>query len=822
MTDSSGLTPSSPPPRHPGLSVFGLGPTQDGTSNGRTNGASNGTSDGNGFDAGLPATPAAASVPPSIPSNPPFGAHRTSGAEPRRRAPSTGIPRTLPPSVGDVILRAAVNVGIPVFLTGPTEDGMPMLWANSAFEHYAGVRFTDFAGYTVRRLGEMLVEPQDLERMTELVNAGQEVHTTVRSHLRGGTYGWAQLTLTPARAGRSDRITHWIGFSVDVSEHMERHAAQLASLEIERQQREDLDLIAQTTEILTDLEYPYALRDIAELLQSMVRWAGFYVNDDGLKHAAGIDVAAPPSGRGRRHARYIEGDNIADKSLRRRPQTDALGDSVTTGPMPILEVVDSVQDVLDGVLDGPVMLHLDIPHAPHSASGWLQRDLTLRLADELGKAPDSVVVHPVAGRRDVLGLVVIVPDEDEAGDYVEADEPDTLRTVVEVVARRAGSAIDNARMYAREHRLAETLQRAMLPEQADVAGLDVWTYYAPNAEHAQVGGDWYDVLQISPELVGLVIGDVVGHDVEAAATMGQLRSVVRSYAFELSTPSRVLERVDQLVAGMGIPRSASMVYASLKREDEPDVWTIGYSRAGHLPPLLLRAGQVIKLDEGGGALVGFGSRERTTGEARLQPGDTLLFYTDGLIERRDRSLRLGLEALLETASAITARDAAGVGEELLSRLADAPEDDVAIVVVRIPDPTGDAGETALSPRWRRWMLPSEPSSIGRARHAVLRTCQAWGIEESAQAELVVSELVANGVLHGWGHIALRLYDTGDGLRIEVEDNNPAPPVATDGHPNRLGGFGMQIVDRLAEWGWRPSGSGKLVWAKLRRQPTPPK
>jgi hypothetical protein len=422
----------------------------------------------------------------------------------------------------------------------------------------------------------------------------------------------------------------------------------------------------------------------------------------------------------------------------------------------------------------------------------------------------------------VLGLVVIVPDDDESGEYVDGDEPDTLRTVVEVVARRAGSAIDNARMYAREHRLAETLQRAMLPEQADVAGLDVWTYYAPNAEHAQVGGDWYDVLQISPDLVGLVIGDVVGHDVEAAATMGQLRSVVRSYAFELSTPSRVLERVDQLVAGMGIPRSASMVYASLKREEEPDVWTVGYSRAGHLPPLLLRAGQVIKLDEGGGALVGFGSRERTTGEAHLQPGDTLLFYTDGLIERRDRSLRLGLEALLETASAITARDAAGVGEELLSRLADAPEDDVAIVVVRIPDPTGDAGETALSPRWRRWMLPSEPSSIGRARHAVLRTCQAWGIEESAQAELVVSELVANGVLHGWGHIALRLYDTGDGLRIEVEDNNPAPPVATDGHPNRLGGFGMQIVDRLAEWGWRPSGSGKLVWAKLRRQPTPPK
>ena len=494
MTDSSGLTPSSPPPRHPGLSNFGLGPTPDGT-NGRTNGIL----DGSDSDPDRPTTPAGASVPPNIPPGARGrGNHRAPETEPRRPLAATGIPRTLPPSVGDVMLRAAVSVGLPVFLTGPTEDGMPMLWANSAFEHYAGVRFTDFAGFTVRRLGEMLVEPRTSERMTELVNAGQEVHATVRSHLRGGMQGWAQLTLTPARAGHGDRITHWVGFSVDVSDHVDRNNAQLASLENERQQREDLDLIAQTTEILTDLEYPYALRDIAELLQSMVRWAGFYVNDDGLRHAAGVDVAAPPSGRGRRHARYIEGDNIADKTRGHRPQTDALGDSVTTGPMPILEVVDSVQDVLDGVLDGPVTLHLDIPLAPHSASGWLQRDLTLRLVDELGTAPTPSSCTPSPGGARAR------PARDRArrgrvGRLRRAGRAGHVRTVIEVVARRAGSAIDNARLYAREHRLAEALQRAMLPEQADVAGLDVWTYYAPNAEHAQVGGDWYDVLQITTD-----------------------------------------------------------------------------------------------------------------------------------------------------------------------------------------------------------------------------------------------------------------------------------------------------------------------------------
>jgi hypothetical protein len=221
----------------------------------------------------------------------------------------------------------------------------------------------------------------------------------------------------------------------------------------------------------------------------------------------------------------------------------------------------------------------------------------------------------------------------------------------------------------------------------------------------------------------------------------------------------------------------------------------------------VRRGVVTQLDGAGGALVGFGSRARTTASTTLEPGDTLVLYTDGLIERRDRALRQGLDALVSTAASITATDAAGIGEELLARLAEAPEDDVAVVVVRVPDPARDGLLPTVSPRSRRWVLPSEPGSIGRARHAVLRTCQAWEIADVSSAELVVSEL-----------------DTGDGLRIEVEDSNPSPPVTTDGHANRLGGYGMQIVERLADWGWRPSGTGKLVWAKVRPvtpRPAPP-
>ena len=714
-------------------------------------------------------------------------------------------PAGLLPVSADHLTAALAATGVPTFITGAWSAGMPVLWVNAAFERFVGMTVEDLAVLGPNALLALVDDDPEREPAQVDLVAGRPMRRIVGMRARDGRTSWLQIDVTPLPSDDGG-AHHWVGMATDVSEYVDRQAAQLASLEVERQQRADLDLIAQTTELLGDLEYPLALRDIADLLRSLVPWASFYLNDDGLLHADGVDVASPPSGRGRRHARYVPAPPG-------EPSTGP-GDAVEGGET---LAGDHVPDLLDGLVDGPVRLDLGATYPPFSASGWLSRDLRHRVVEETGAIPRSVVVHAVAGRRRVLGLVVTWHGDAQGEPPATAPAPEGehVVTVVEVVARRAGTAIDNARLYAREHRLAEALQRAMLPEQADVTGLDVWTYYAPNAEHAQVGGDWYDLLQIADGTVGLVIGDVVGHDVEAAAAMGQLRSVVRAYAYELTRPDTVLDRVDQLVTGMRVPRPASLVYATLEHRVEDDTWALDYTRAGHLPPLLLREGTVRLLSGAGGPLVGFGADPRAVSREELRRGDVLLFYTDGLIERRDRSLKVGLDTLVDISARITARDSAGVGEELLARLADAPEDDVAIVVVRVPDPATDDQVTALSPRSRRWLLPSEPASIGRARHAVLRTCQAWGLPDSAAAELVVSELVANGVLHGWGNIALRLYDTGEGLRIEVEDANPAPPVATDGHPNRLGGFGMQIVERLADWGWRPAGSGKLVWARLR-------
>ncbi|MCM3660352.1 SpoIIE family protein phosphatase [Georgenia satyanarayanai] len=652
-----------------------------------------------------------------------------------------------------------------------------VVWVSSSLAEMTGYSVAELRESAPRLVG---THGRDTSALREALAAGLPVSVVRSVPRRDGSSYRATVSFSPlgTGAGSSDR---WLVTVRDATEELasavlaeERAAAE------ERAQR-GLSLVARVSDILADVDSATALTEIGALLvRRIVPWAAFYA--DGTQLQKVTDLAGISYHRRdlRRQAR-LRGDipdPVVGLFLDTRMQT---------------VVVDPREPAEEGTLTGEL--------------------LALVAQDDTAPDDEPLWLLPVLGRKAVLAVLAVRPPD--LGTDERALPAGELTTVLELVARRVGMAMDNLQLYDREHRLAETLQRAMLPEQSHVEGVDVWSYYAPSSEHAQVGGDWYDVLDMGEGRVGVVVGDVVGHDVEAAAAMGQLRSVVRAYAAEFVEPGKVLGRVDRLVASMRIARPASFVYATLHPRPGEEAWDVAYSRAGHLPIVQVSGGRATQLEGANGPLVGFGGRPRHTGHAVARPGDVLVFYTDGLVERRDRSMRDGVAALVSAAAKIDAPDAAGIGEELLQELADAPEDDIAVVVLRVPDPASDPTHTWSGPRERRWQMPMDPKTIARARHAVLRACEAWDIEDTAAAELVASEIVANAVMHGWGRVDLRLRDTGDGLRIEVEDANPSPPVVREGRVGRVGGFGLHIISRLAEWGWRPTPAGKVVWARVR-------
>ncbi|MCW2725087.1 MAG: putative sensor protein [Frankiales bacterium] len=303
------------------------------------------------------------------------------------------------------------------------------------------------------------------------------------------------------------------------------------------------------------------------------------------------------------------------------------------------------------------------------------------LLGRLGAA--SALVVPVQAGDRTLGVAALVRGPDRPVFDVE-----DLATAHDI-GRRAGLALENARLYMRQRREAEVLQRSLLTPLPETPGLLLTARYRAAAEQAQVGGDWYDAFLQPDGQTVLVIGDVIGHDISAAAAMGQLRSLLRGTAFDRKdSPARVLARVDGAVRGLAVDTLATALVARLESagQDERGPRTLRWSNAGHPPAMLLGPdGRVTLLDQGQDLLLGLDPETaRHDHTVELPPGSTLLLYTDGLVERRDDSaLGVGLARLRDALTELGALPLDELCDAILDRLLpDAPDDDVALLAVR--------------------------------------------------------------------------------------------------------------------------------------------
>ena len=388
---------------------------------------------------------------------------------------------------------------------------------------------------------------------------------------------------------------------------------------------------------------------------------------------------------------------------------------------------------------------------------------------ELG--PISYLCVPLTARGRVLGALSVMTAE--SGRHFDRDD---LHLLTEV-GRRAGLALDNARLYEAERTVATTLQEALLPERLpEVAGMELARRYVASSEPGRVGGDWYDAIALGDQRVMLCVGDVVGRGPQAAAVMGQLRAALNVLVREGLTPGAVLERLSRVADRI---QGASTTTAAVCLVDlAADEAT--YSCAGHPPPLLLeREGTTTLLWEGRSPPLGVGDGvARPTARAALRPGDGLMLYTDGLIERRGEPLDDSLERLAQAAAGRPDERPSALCGRVLERLvpAGAAEDDVALLVAR----RGGAPAFAVS-------LPAEPVELAELRAGL----RAWLAEVGADAEeiadivLACDEAAANAVEHAY--LAGPARDmtvvgsaASDGLlRLEVRDRGrwratPAP------------------------------------------------
>ncbi|MEV0640978.1 SpoIIE family protein phosphatase [Streptomyces sp. NPDC050619] len=422
----------------------------------------------------------------------------------------------------------------------------------------------------------------------------------------------------------------------------------------------------------------------------------------------------------------------------------------------------------------------------------------------------AVVSSPLFARGRLIGFVSVW----RTG-RVERFEQKDADLLFDIVARGALS-LDNARRYTREHRAAVALQQRLLPRSttrttaAESAGS-----YVPAGGGADIGGDWFDVIPLPSLRVAFVVGDVIGHGLHAAATMGRLRTAIRTLADLELEPGELLIRLDDLVqqlADEADPQDVDTMGATcLYAVYDPITGTCALASAGHPPPAVIEPGGAGRLIEvSPGPLLGVGGMPFEVTTVDLRPGGTLALYTDGLVERHPGGTDQGARELLDRLSVLCREGRAleDIGHAVMARsAASPPRDDMALLLARTRTlPASDIAE---------WRFPDDPAVVAEARGGVGRQLVEWGLDElSFSTELIVSELVTNAIRYAGGAVGLRLFRDDTTLVCEVTDSSNTQPRLRRAQAGDEGGRGLFLVAQLARrWGSRYHRSGKTIWAE---------
>lgn len=442
------------------------------------------------------------------------------------------------------------------------------------------------------------------------------------------------------------------------------------------------------------------------------------------------------------------------------------------------------------------------------------------LPAEEGGLIQSTLAVPMVAHDTVVGLVQF--------SRTKGSEPfgDRDRDLAVELAARAAVCMDNARLYRREHERALILQRSLLPPgDPEASGLDIACRYLPGNAATEVGGDWFDVIELPGHRTALVVGDVMGRGLRAAVAMGELRTAVRTLALLDLEPAEVLSALDEIARGLGTPGGVQQATRTARTSRDADLSEVylatcvyavydsvtrrcTFANAGHLPPVLVEPGEAaLMLDVPPGMPLGVGGEPFEEVEVELAEGALLALYTDGLVESRDHPLDEGLQAFV---GALT--DPSSPLEDVCDHVLNTldthhGEDDIALLMARVQGlPADSVGD---------WTLPREPRSVGRAREYARTQLVAWGLERLVDTtELLVSELVTNALRYGEGEIRLRLL-LDRTLVCEVWDAGLVQPRRRRARDTDEGGRGLQLVGLLsAGWGSRRTPRGKTVWFEL--------